>query len=50
MKNRCGNCGKYPFCEYTEGADGYCDNWKAREITKLDKVTDGYYEFSKLKE
>jgi hypothetical protein len=31
MNNRCGNCGKYPFCNQTNGASGYCNKWIKRE-------------------
>lgn len=41
---RCGNCGKYPFCNHTAGANDNCDYW----ITKLDKKDGDYYKFSKL--
>lgn len=27
---RCRNCGKYPFCENTEGASCYCEEWIKR--------------------
>ena len=45
---RCGNCGKYPFCNHTAGANDYCDYWLQKEITKLDKKDGDYYKFSKL--
>lgn len=32
MSNRCGNCGRYPFCENTKGATDYCNNWIKRNI------------------
>ena len=30
MNKRCGNCGKYPFCNKTNGATGYCEKWIKR--------------------
>lgn len=27
MNKRCGNCGKYPFCNKTNGANGCCNEW-----------------------
>lgn len=32
MNKRCGNCGKYPFCTITNGANFYCDNWIKRNV------------------
>lgn len=29
-KKRCGNCGRYPFCNKTEGASCYCEEWIKR--------------------
>ena len=32
QNKRCGNCGRYPFCNRTEGASCYCDKWIKRKI------------------
>ena len=32
---RCGNCGKYPFCEDTERANGCCEKWIKRELIEI---------------
>lgn len=34
-KKRCGNCGRYPFCERTEGASYYCEEWIKRKSEKI---------------
>ena len=32
MNKRCGNCGKYPFCNKTNGTVGCCNDWIKRKI------------------
>ena len=32
VNKRCGNCGKYPFCNRTNGASDYCENWIKRKL------------------
>lgn len=27
MNKRCGNCGRYPFCNKTNGANDCCNEW-----------------------
>lgn len=29
--NRCGNCGKYPFCSEIVSAGSVCDEWISEE-------------------
>ena len=29
---RCGNCGRYPFCNRTNGASDCCENWIKRKL------------------
>ena len=37
--NRCGNCGKYPFCEFTTTASQEaCQNYIKREISDMEKI------------
>lgn len=35
IKKRCGNCGRYPFCNKTEGASCYCEQWIKRTNTEI---------------
>lgn len=39
MNKRCGNCAKYPFCNKTNGATEYCDDWIKRKIQKQTRIT-----------
>lgn len=50
MSKRCTNCGKYPFCERIEnaGEENDCQYWNKREITMLNRVDEGYFEFEKI--
>ena len=31
INQKCGNCGKYPFCNKTNGATGCCEDWIKRK-------------------
>lgn len=50
MSNRCTNCGKYPFCEKVKKAseENDCNEWHKRDVTMLNRVEEGYYEFEKI--
>ena len=51
MSKDVGSCGYYPFCEKTEGASGYCDNWTKRETEmKLERKNKEVFEFKKIGE
>lgn len=34
-KKRCGNCGRYPFCEKTKGASDCCENGIKRKSESI---------------
>lgn len=34
MNKSCANCGKYPFCNKTNGATGCCKDWIKQKISK----------------
>ena len=39
FKIRCGNCGKYPFCNKTNGANDFCNEWIRENLEE--KINNG---------
>lgn len=50
IDKRCGNCGKYPLCEFTlGGANSCCNEWIERKINIDMEVTNEYFKKNRKK-